>query len=56
MSIIKKDGYSGKICNVCKSWKILAEFPIDKKNPKFKGFRLMTCSECVALMKKTQKT
>lgn len=46
MPIIRRDGYSGKICEVCKCWKILAEFPLDAKSKKFKGLRLNICKQC----------
>lgn len=55
MSIIRKGGYSGKICDKCREWKILVEFPIDKKSKVFKGMRLPTCNACIKFLQQKQR-
>lgn len=47
MAITRKGGgFSGKICDICKEWKILAEFPLDQKPGRFKGYRQASCKAC----------
>ena len=56
MPIIRKGGgLSGKVCDTCKQWKMLADFPLDTKPGRFKGYRQPSCRACTVLTKDKPK-
>jgi hypothetical protein len=55
MAVTKKNGSSGKPCTICKNWRMLIDFPFDKRPGRFKGYRQSICNDCAALMKAQEK-
>jgi hypothetical protein len=55
MPVIRRGGISGKVCDICKEWKILAEFDLDLRPGRFKGYRQSICRKCASLSKAKKK-
>jgi hypothetical protein len=54
MTVTRKAGNAGKVCEMCGEWKMLCDFAPANKPGMFKGYRKNTCQACEKLMKQQQ--